>query len=237
MGKSTRLCRSLCEDAMNKRYTHKQKGFTLVEIAIVMLIFGLIIGGIMGPLKTQLQNLDRKETKKLIEGTKDAMIGFAIRNGRLPCPDTSGDGQENKPGVNCTSARGVVPWVTLGVSQHDAWNRPLTYRVDTDFADSTTGTGCPDTDVPGVSFELCSTGNITVRATSTGATVASGIPAVIVSHGKNWVGSGDVNEQENSDNDANFVDKYHVNQGYDDFTGWVNINNLVGKMVSANKLP
>ena len=222
---------------MNKRYISKQKGFTLVEIAIVMLIFGLIIGGIMGPLKTQLENIDRKETEKLIDDTKGAMIGFAIRNGRLPCPDTTGDGQENKPGINCTSTRGTVPWATLGVNPQDAWNQPLTYRVDTDFADSTTGTGCPDTDVPGMSFELCSTGNITVRATSAGATVASGVPAVIVSHGKNWVAGGDVNEQENSDNDANFVDKNHINQGYDDFTGWVNINTLVGKMVSANKLP
>jgi prepilin-type N-terminal cleavage/methylation domain-containing protein len=215
----------------------KNNGFTLVEIAIVILIFGLIIGGIMGPLKIQLDNIDRNETEKLIEDTKEVMIGFAIRNGRLPCPDTTGDGQENKPGVNCANASGTVPWATLGVSSQDAWNKPLTYRVDTSFADSATGTGCPDDDVPGVSFELCSTGNITVRASSVGAIVASGIPAIIVSHGKNWVAAGDANEQENSDNDANFVDKNHINQGYDDFVGWVNINKLIAKMVSANKLP
>jgi len=65
---------------------NKAKGFTLVEIAVVMVIFGLIIGGIMGPLKTQLNNIDQKETEKLIESTKEAMIGFAIRKGRLPCP-------------------------------------------------------------------------------------------------------------------------------------------------------
>jgi uncharacterized Ntn-hydrolase superfamily protein len=60
---------------------------------------------------------------------------------------------------------------------------------------------------------------------------------VIVSHGDNWVAAGDVNEQENSDNDASFVDKNHINQGYDDLVGWININNLIGKMVAANKLP
>jgi len=222
---------------MRENNISKQSGFTLIEIAIVMVIFGLIIGGIMGPLKMQLDNIDRKETQRLISITKEAMVGFAIRNGRLPCPDTSGDGQENKPGINCTNVRGAVPWVTLGVNQQDAWNRPLTYRVDANFADSAAGTGCPDADVLGVSFELCSTGNITVRATSGGVTVASGIPAIIVSHGKNWVAAGDVNEQENADNDADFVDKNHVNQGYDDFVGWVNMNLLVSKMVSANKLP
>lgn len=204
---------------MNKRYIRKQEGFTLVEIAIVMLIFGLIIGGIMGPLKTQLENIDRKDAEKLIEDTKEAMIGFAIRMDRLPCPDTTGDGQED----SCANDNGTVPWATLGVSPQDPWNRPLTYHVDTSF-----------TSMP---FGLSSTGNITVRATSAGATVASDIPAIIVSHGKNWVSAGDANEQENSDNDADFVDKNHINQGYDDFVGWVNINKLIAKMVSANKLP
>lgn len=217
---------------MNALNMNKMNGFSLVEIAIVMVIFGLIIGGIMGPLKTQLDNIDRKETEDLIESTKEAMIGFAIRRGRLPCPDTSGDGTED----SCTNASGQVPWATLGVSPQDAWNRPLTYHVDTSFTDNTIGTGCGMA-VPGMSFELCSVGNITVRATSSGGVVASNVPAIIVSHGKNWAATGDVNEQENSDNDADFVDKNHVNQGYDDFTGWVNLNNLIGKMVSANKLP
>lgn len=214
-----------------------QHGFTIIEIAIVLLIFGLIVGGIMGPLQTQLDNMDRRETVQTLDTTREALVGFALRNGRLPCPDTSGDGQENKPGANCTNELGDVPWVTLGVKSEDAWKQPLTYRVDGRFADSATGTGCPDPDVPGISFELCSTGNITVRATSSGAMVASNVPAILVSHGKNWVSAGDVNEQENSDNDTNFVDKTHVNQGYDDLVAWVNINNLVGKMVAGNKLP
>ena len=186
----------------------------------------------MGPLKTQLDNIDRKETEKLIESTKEAMVGFAIRKGRLPCPDTSGDGAED----SCTNASGQVPWATLGVSSQDAWNRPLTYQVDTSFTDSTIGTGCGIA-VPGMSFELCSAGNITVRTTSAGTTIASNVPAILVSHGQNWAATGDVNEQENSDNDNDFVDKNHINQGYDDFVGWVNLNNLIGKMVSANKLP
>lgn len=222
---------------MKSKTTSQQSGFTLVEIAIVMVIFGLIIGGLFGPMKTQLENLDRRETLDLIDTTKDAIIGFAIRNGRIPCPDTDNDGLENTAGTNCSNARGTVPWATLGVGQIDAWKRPLTYRVDTDFADSSDGTGCPDANVPGISFEMCSTGNITVLDSSGGNQVASGVPAMLVSHGKNWAAAGDSDEQENSDNDANFVDRNHINDGYDDLTGWVNPNNLIGKMVSANKLP
>ena len=217
--------------------TKKQAGFNIVEVAFGLIIFGIIIGGLMGPLQVQLDNMDRRETLQTIETTKEAIIGFSIRNGRIPCPDTSGNGQENTGAGNCSSARGSIPWVTLGVNSTDAWNQRLTYRVDRDFADNSDGTGCPDSNVAGISFEMCSLGNITVRATSTGALVASNVPAIIVSHGENGIAGGDANEQENSDNDANFVDKNHINQGYDDLVGWVNINNLIGKMVSANKLP
>lgn len=212
-------------------------GFSLVEMAIVLVIFGLIIGGLLGPVQIQLDNMDRKETDRTIEGTKEAIIGFALRNDRIPCPDTSGDGQENMTGSNCNSSRGLVPWVTLGVSQSDAWHQPFTYRVDTQFADTTNGTGCGSIPMPSVSFELCSIGNINVYDSSGGALVASGIPAIIVSHGKNWSTAGDTDEQENTDNDANFVDKNAVNNGYDDQVGWINVNNLTATMVSANKLP
>jgi type II secretory pathway pseudopilin PulG len=226
---------------MRFNMTKKQAGFNIVEVAFGLIIFGLIIGGLMGPLQVQLDNMDRRETLQVIETTKEAIIGFALRNGRLPCPDTSTttprNGQENIIAGNCSSARGSVPWVTLGVNSVDAWQQPLTYRVDRDFADNTDGTGCPDSNAAGISFEMCSLGDITVRSTSTGALVASNVPAIIVSHGENGIAGGDVNEQENSDNDANFVDKNHINQGYDDLVGWVNINNLIGKMVSANKLP
>lgn len=222
---------------MRKSIPKHSAGFTLVEIAIVMVIFGLIIGGLLGPMQTQLENLDRRETIGTIKTIKQAIVGFAIRNGRIPCPDTNGDGQENTAGVNCGNARGTVPWVTLGTGQIDAWHRPLTYRVDTRFADSIDGSGCPDADVPGISFELCSSGDISVFDSNGGNLVATGIPAMIVSHGRNWAAAGDTDEQENSDNDANFVDRNHLNNGYDDLTGWVNVNKLIGTMVSANKLP
>ena len=221
---------------MNKAVMKNSKGFTLVEIAIVMVIFGLILGGIMGPLKMQRDNMQRKETQQSMKTIKHALVGYALINGRIPCPDTSANGLENMSGLNCTNARGTVPWATLGVVKEDAWKHPFTYRVDTQFADNNDGTGC-DVSVPSISFEICSSGNISVFDRNGGNLVASGIPAIIVSHGSNGPATSDADEQENSDNNPNFVDKTHINQGYDDFVDWVNINNLVGKMVSAKKLP
>ncbi len=102
------------------------KGFTLVEIAIVMVIFGLILGGIMGPLKMQRDNMQRKETQQSMKTIKHALVGYALINGRIPCPDTSANGLENMSGLNCTNARGTVPWATLGVVKEDAWKHPFT---------------------------------------------------------------------------------------------------------------
>lgn len=215
----------------------KSKGFSLVEMAIVLVIFGLVIGGMMGPIKIQLDAKKLRDTQATIETSKKALIGYALRNGRLPCPDTDADGAENRSGTNCSSARGDIPYATLGVNALDAWKQVLSYRVDTQFADSTDGTGCPDTDVVGISFEICSNGNIRVLSNAGGNVLASDVPAIVVSHGKNWASSGDSDEQENSDNDTDFVDKNHIHQGYDDVVGWVNINELISALVNAGQLP
>lgn len=220
---------------MSKTVIKNSKGFTLVEIAIVMVIFGLILGSIMGPLKMQLDNMKRKETEQSMETIKQAIMGYALRNGRIPCPDTNLDGLENMAGLNCASARGTVPYATLGVNRLDAWKKPFLYRVDTQFADNNPGTGCPDVTVN--SFAICSTGNISVFDSSGGNLVANGVPAIIVSQGSNRGFVSDADEQENSDNDTNFVDKTHINQGYDDFVDWINLYTLIAKMVAANKLP
>lgn len=223
---------------MSKTKLKMSKGFTLVEVAIVMVIFGLLLGGLMGPLSMQLDNMKSRETEQSMQTIKQAIIGFALRNGRIPCPDTTGNGLENMAGDNCTGLEGTVPSATLGVNPEDAWRRPFTYRVDGQFADNTDGTGCTDTDVvPLISFQICSRGNITVSDSNGGNLVAGDIPAVIVSHGRNWPVNSDADELENANGNANFVDKNHINQGYDDFVDWVNPNILIGKMISANKLP
>lgn len=216
---------------------HKKNGFSLVEMAVVLVIFGLVIGGMVGPIKLQLEVMKLRDTKKTIELTTQTLVGYALRNGRLPCPDTDNDGAENRNGLSCSNASGLVPYATLGITAIDAWKQTLSYHVDTRFADSNDGSGCPDADTPGISFEICSNGNIRILDASGGSDIASDIPAVVISHGKNWASGGDNDEQENRDNDANFVDKNHINQGYDDLVGWVNINQLISALVNAGQLP
>ena len=70
-------------------------GFTLLEITVVLFIVGLMIAGLFGPLETQLEARDRRQTQESLQEIADALYGFALTNRRLPCPDTDGDGLSN----------------------------------------------------------------------------------------------------------------------------------------------
>lgn len=68
-----------------------QQGFTLVEVAIVMLIVAILLGYSVAMFPVQQ---DLKKYRKLDRDMDDIvahLIGFAQVNGRLPCPDTDGD--------------------------------------------------------------------------------------------------------------------------------------------------
>lgn len=184
-----------CSDsALLRGHAHSTRGFTLIEIAIVLVIVGLLLGGLLMPLATQVDTRRIEETRKAIEEINEAIIGFALANGRLPCPadptvatGAAGAGQE-LGGCAGAAALGVVPWTTLGVSETDAWGRRFTYRVTPTFADAvpSAAVGCPTVPL-NASFSLCSTGDNTVSDGT--ANIANNIPAVIVSHGKNGSGA------------------------------------------------
>jgi len=219
-------------------YRNTQQGFTLLEMAVVMVVLGLLLGGILIPLSTQMEKLDRDKTQNVLEEVQEALIGYAMANGRLPCPDTDGDGIIDMAGT-CTNVQGTIPWVDLGVGKNDAWGQTLTYRVTGSFADNTDGTGCGTATV-GVSFELCSVADINILDAAVGNPVANQIPAIVIAHGKNWATTTSADENENVDTDATFVDRLpSINAAptFDDQVIWVSSNILKTKLVSAGRLP
>jgi prepilin-type N-terminal cleavage/methylation domain-containing protein len=220
------------------RLQSSQQGFSLLEMAIVLVVLGLILGGVLLPLSTQMEKQDRDETQRILEEVQEALIGYTMTNGRLPCPDINGDGIMDML-TTCTSNQGAIPWVDLGTGKEDAWGQPFTYRVTGNFADTTDGTGC-GAPTAGVSFELCSTADINILDASAGNPVASQIPAIVISHGKNWATTTSAHENENADTDTTFVDRTYSSTAaatFDDQVIWVSPNVLKARLVSAGRLP
>jgi len=132
------------------------KGFSLVELAVAVAIIALLLAGALIPLSTQIDVRNSADTQRSMESIRDAIIGFAQANGRLPCPANGGTpagtvdtttwatpvnagAEQWDPNNNrCYIAFGVVPWTSLGVAETDAWGRRLSYRVAPAFADAIT---------------------------------------------------------------------------------------------------
>src|SRR6266571_3407425 len=81
-------------------------GFTLVELAVVLAIVGLLLGSLMYTLSAQVEQRNFEETRRRLEQARELVLAFAIVNGRLPCParsNSSGFEARDATNGNCTS--------------------------------------------------------------------------------------------------------------------------------------
>lgn len=204
------------------------RGFTLTEMAMVFVIVALLLGSMMLPMSAQIEARDNTDAQKTLGEIREALIGYAVsRAGKpyLPCPATDASGiEEARNGLgNCPHAEGNVPWNTLGLGQMDPWNRPYRYRVSLAFANSN-------------GFLLTTPGDLRICTDSgCAATIATNIPAVLLSKGKNGADA-NANETANSDDNNDFVSK-EPDPHYDDIVMWLSPNILFNRMVAAGRLP
>ncbi|MBS1227878.1 MAG: prepilin-type cleavage/methylation protein [Proteobacteria bacterium] len=236
-----------------RRPVCRTKGFTLVELTIVLVIVALLIGGILVPLSAQRDLQNTSETQRQFSEIKDALLGFAVANGRLPRPATSlADGAEN-PALCADDAActGYLPWTTLGLKKTDAWNKMIRYSATPAYANS--------------AFALTTVGSKKVQTRDSAGAISYLIgaatcslespcaPAVIYSAGKNnWGVTEDGNviadeSSSNADEDANasavavFFARAPstVASGgeFDDIVAWLSPNILFNRMICAGKLP
>jgi len=146
---------------------HDKKGFTLVELAIVMVIVGLLIGmgaGMIGPMTKRAKLLETTETLKQM---KESIIGYIASRKEVPCDATE----------VCTAPD--VRFNSL-VNTRDKYNSALYYI----YSGNLRTDGATNIDICGVS-----SANITLRICHDSACVTSNtvnnVAFIVLSRGEN----------------------------------------------------
>lgn len=210
----------------------RHSGFSLIELAVVLVIVGLLLGSGLAAMTARTEQARRAEQREQFESIRAALHGFAMAHGRLPCADTDypdGDSADHGTANYDDTAgacedgaeRGALPWVTLGLGRRDAWGNVLYYEVTAHpTADPPVVDHADDPGSDPASFGLGDEGHLDVDDSSEdGDPIAEAVPAVVVSFGPQsdqvWAGTGipcgsptgfSEDEQENCDADQTFVD-------------------------------
>jgi prepilin-type N-terminal cleavage/methylation domain-containing protein len=138
------------------------KGFTIIELAMVLVIIGMIVGfgaSIVGPLTMRAK---RNETKEITQAAVDSIIGYAAINNLVP---------------DLTAPTNPDHFSTVVRTQNDSSGRPLQYVFDNALATPAT--------------PICSrtTTNITVRICNDAAcgtfSQINNVAFLVVSPGEN----------------------------------------------------
>ncbi len=112
----------------------RQRGGGLIEALLVTLLVGSALAAGLAWLQVDSQRERLREQKRSLTEGERALESFAMMNHRLPCPDTDGDGLENRNNGDCVAPneKGALPWQTLGVPDPAAsgLTQELAYMVD-----------------------------------------------------------------------------------------------------------
>jgi prepilin-type N-terminal cleavage/methylation domain-containing protein len=118
-----------------------QSGFTLVEIAIVLLIVTILLGYTVALFPRQQELKQYRALDREMDEVIEAIIGFAQINGRLPCPGIPNsrglEDYDDALDTGCNNYGGFVPVNTLGLNGRvnedslllDPWGNPYRYYV------------------------------------------------------------------------------------------------------------
>ncbi|MCW8955430.1 MAG: type II secretion system GspH family protein [Gammaproteobacteria bacterium] len=245
----------------------KEKGFTLLEMAVVLTIIAFMLGSVFMPMSAQRESNYIQQAREELKDIEEAIYGYAIANDRLPCPAQPGTAGLASPTTsgNCTSGIGFVPAATLGFNGKvncdglllDPWNNPYRYSITTNNSG-----GLPTADFTTINDTSLVTPaglnpNLQICTDNTcGANLTTRAVAVIFSMGKNWLNVVSADETENAGettrastcglpaydvgNNNNYVSRDRVEivgSEYDDILIWISENILYAKLLAAGQLP
>jgi type II secretory pathway pseudopilin PulG len=218
------------------------RGFTIIELAIVLFLIALLFGGIFMPLHVRLDNRKIDRTEELLANAREALLGYAAARGYLPCPATSASGGQEAGSDHasgaCETYHGFLPAAALGLvsaDEHgylaDAWGKPenrVRYAVapqaigpagHTNTVTRANGmrtAGIPNLSNPALSlFHVCGAaqGISPGRNCGTALTLVSTAPAVIWSAGANAAtGGASLDEAQNPNPNGGSADRIFVSR-------------------------
>lgn len=244
--------------ALTKRYAVPpaptfMRGFTLVEMAVVLVIVALLIGGMLLPMTAQDDMRRTAETRATLANVQEALLGFTVVNGRLPRPAVSAvDGAENP--ANCAddaACTGFIPWATLGVERSDAWGKLIRYSVTPVYANS----NITLTSIATRTVQTRNNGGAAVYLAGQAACITPGacVAAVVFSQGKLRWGTTEsgaalpdgsatnIDEDVNQAGPTNYFQRTPSTATagggeFDDLVIWLPTNILINRMIVAGRL-
>jgi len=243
---------------MRLRHYFKQGGFSLIEMAVVLIILGFILGALLMPLRAQHEQLSQSQTENTLEIAKKSLLGFAQSRGRFPCPATAtSNGIEDPTPVTgtCTAQLGFLPAATLGIQPAnasgfaiDGWNNPIRYAVT--IAD-VGGAAAPDFTT---SNEMSNVGitaldpdlKVCIDSSATNCSASNYLVkdavAVVFSTGENFGLSAGVDEASNLTATTTFYSRAPTvataapSKEFDDMVTWISPYVLYNAMIEAGQL-
>jgi len=163
----------------------KEKGFTLIEISIVLIILGIITNFSLSFFKTFHESRLLHETQTKQHMLLRVLAHYKKKNGYLPCPATpelQGNSNPSCPGITT----GIIPYQTLGLSKKDvfdAYHHYFTYGLATPQDSPRKGPRHP----PSISMEQKF--KIISYTSSERAPESRTADILLLSHGKNGHGA------------------------------------------------
>ncbi|OSS42120.1 hypothetical protein DESAMIL20_1673 [Desulfurella amilsii] len=98
-----------------------KKGFTLIELAIVLVIIGLLIGVGVSLLPGLINQQKYTQNQSLINQNYNALIGYIMANGKAPLASSN---------TNGTAQSQNIGYIAIGGLQKDAYGNTFYYAVN-----------------------------------------------------------------------------------------------------------
>lgn len=188
----------------------KQKGFTLIEIAIVLVIIGILLSIGTGMIGTLTKRAKLSEAREIINAALESVISYGAANNKLPTTT-------------------VFPTVIR--NPNDAWTKPLYYIYDNNLTDVTIGGIC-GRKTTNLTVRICPDATC-----STPTNTISNVAFIVLSGGGNYNNQTAGNQGVTS---ATTINVYEVDVGniddyitdmnrpepYDDIVKWITIDEL-----------